>query len=298
MTQNIEIAELDLRYEGFRMKNPALERKLLGVIQQDGLQEPLSGADPGTAHILLDGFKRLRCARKLGLQAVPYVALGQDQAQAIMRLLHSSRPQPLTILEQARFVEELHVFHHLSVSDIAQQLSRSKSWVSLRLGLWTELSATVREKLFAAQFPAYAYLYTVRPFMRINKVPAQQIERFVLAVSGKGLSVREIAFLFRRCFGSSPSWREQILQGRLELPLRHHRQDLAAPGTCDSLERGVLQDLEMAEKLMRQIAGMAHENLKSPAFQAQANLLTAQILQAAQPFLQQVRLLHARTESA
>ena len=39
MTQNIEIAELDLRYEGFRMKNPALERKLLGVIQQDGLGE-------------------------------------------------------------------------------------------------------------------------------------------------------------------------------------------------------------------------------------------------------------------
>ena len=60
------------------MKNPALERKLLGIIQQYGLQEPLSGADPGTDHILLDGFKRLLCARNLGLQAVPFMALGQD----------------------------------------------------------------------------------------------------------------------------------------------------------------------------------------------------------------------------
>ena len=141
MTQNVEMAELDLRYESFRMKNPALERKLLGSIQQDGIQEPLSGADPGTEHILLDGFKRLRCARKLGLRTVPYVALGQDQALAIMSLLHRGRPQPLTILEQARFVDELHVFHHMSVSDIAQQLSRSKSWVSLRLGLFEELTA-------------------------------------------------------------------------------------------------------------------------------------------------------------
>jgi hypothetical protein len=298
MTQNIEIAELDLRYEGFRMKNPALERKLLGSIQQRGIEEPLSGVDPGQSHILLDGFKRLRCARILGLHGLPYSAQGQDQALGIMNMLRGSGHQPLLILEQACFIDELRALHGLSVSEIAQQLARSKGWVSMRLGLFEELTPAVREKLFAGQFPVYAYLYTVRPFMRMNKVPAERIEQFVLAVSGKGLSVREIAFLFQRCFGSSPAWREQILQGRLELPLRHYRQDFATPGACDSLERGVLRDLELAEKLMRRVAGVAHENLKSPAFQAQANLLTTQILKEAQPFLQQVRLLHARTESA
>lgn len=293
MPENIEISELDLRYESFRMKNPALERKLLGSIQQHGLQEPLCGADPGTEHILLDGFKRLRCVRSLGVKIVPYIALSQDQAQAIMRLLRPEQPQSLTILEQARFVDELHSQYQLSLSDIAQHLSRSKGWVSLRLGLCEELSAGVREKLFAAQFPAYAYLYTVRPFMRINKLPPERIEQFVLALSGKNLSVREIAFLFRCCFGSSSTWQEQILNGRLELPLRHYRESLRASQPCDSLERSMLLDLELIDKLMRRVRVADPEHLKSPAFKAQANLLSAGILTQATVFLKRLRDLHA-----
>jgi hypothetical protein len=294
--ESIEISELDLRYESFRMKNPALERKLLGSIQQHGLQEPLSGADPGAEHILLDGFKRLRCARSLGVRAVPYVALGLDQAQAITCLLRSGQPQALGILEQARFVDELHNFCQLSLSDIAQHLSRSKGWISMRLGLCEELSEAIREKLFTAQFPAYAYLYTVRPFMRMNRVPPERIEPFVLAVSGQGLSVREIDFLFRHCFGSSQTWQEQILTGRLELPLRHYRASLKHPGMGNALEHEVLQDLEVIGKLMRRVWVADDEHLKSPAFKAQANLLSSGILTQATAFLKRLREMHARTE--
>ena len=280
------------------MKNPDLERKLLGSIQQRGIEEPLSGVDPGQNHILLDGFKRLRCARILGLHGLPYSALGQDQALGIMNMLRGSGHQPLLILEQACFIDELRTLQGLSVSEIAQQLARSKGWVSMRLGLFEELTPAMREKLFTGQFPAYAYLYTVRPFMRMNKVSMERIEQFVLAVSGKGLSVREIAFLFQRCFWGSPAWQEQILQGRLELPLRHYREASRTSAACDTLEREVLQALELIEKLMRQVAGVDHERLKSQAFHAQANFLTTGILKQAQPFLQHVRLLHARTESA
>ena len=209
MTHHIEIAELDLRYESFRMKNPDLEKRLLGSIQQRGIEEPLSGVELGQGHVLLDGFKRLRCARSLGLYHVPYMARGADPAVGIVSLLRGSAQRPLTIIEEACFVDELRALHGLSACEIAQQLARSKGWVSLRLGLFEELPAAVREKLFAGQFPAYAYLYTVRPFMRINKVPASQIEAFVRAVSGKGLSVREIAFLFQGAFQGS--WTSTVL---------------------------------------------------------------------------------------
>jgi hypothetical protein len=294
--ENIEISELDLRYESFRMKNPTLERKLLGSIQQHGLQEPLSGADPGAEHILLDGFKRLRCARSLGLQAVPYVALGLDQAQAITCLLRSGQPQALGILEQARFVDELHHLCQMSLAEIAQHLSRCKSWVSMRLGLFAELPDAVCEKLFAGKFPARSYLYTIRPFTRVNRDVSKSVEQFVLAVSGQGLSVREIDFLFRHCFGSSPTWQEQILNGRLELPLRHYRESLKHPGMGSALEHEVLQELEVIGKLMRRVRLADLLSLKSPAFLAQANLLSAGILTQANEFLKRMREMHARTE--
>jgi ParB-like chromosome segregation protein Spo0J len=297
MTQTIEISELDLRYESCRMKNPEFERRLLGSIQQRGIEEPLSGVDPGQQHILLDGFKRLRCARSLGLHSLPYAARGADPALGIVSLLRGSQPQPLTLLEQACFIDELHTLHGLSQAEIAQQLGRSKAWVSLRLGLFEELTPAVREKLLAGQFPAYAYLYTIRPFMRINRLPAARLEAFVLALSGKGLSVRESAWLFQGFVGGSPALQEQILQGRLDLLLRQHLRSAGAGAACSALEKSVLLDLERIVKHLRRVVALgAHEGLKSPAFQAQASLLTGGILKESGPFLQRVRDLHARSE--
>jgi len=292
--QTIEISQLDLRYEGFRMKNLALERKLLAALQLDGVREPLCGADSGDAHILLDGFKRLRCARSLGIHTVPYAALAQDQAAAIVRILRGHQSQSLTILEQARFVDELHHLCQMSLGEIAQHLSRCKSWVSMRLGLFAELPEAVCEKLFAGQFPARSYLYTIRPFTRVNREVSKSVAQFVLALSGRGLSVREIAFLFRQCFGDSPAWREQILAGRLELPLRHYRESLSTSPAWDTIEREVLRDLEILLRLMQTLAAHDASHLGSPDFLAQAGLLTAAILKQTTPFVKKVRELHAR----
>ena len=59
----------------------------------------------------------------------------------------------LSLLEQARFLDELKAGCGLSVAEIAQQVSRSKAWVSLRLGALAELSPVVREALFEGSFP-------------------------------------------------------------------------------------------------------------------------------------------------
>lgn len=80
----------------------------------------------------------------------------------------------------------------MSVAEIAEQLSRSKSWMSMRLGLMAEMSPRVREHIFRGDFPVYADMYTLRQFMRMNGVPKRDIENFVVAMSGSKLSLREI----------------------------------------------------------------------------------------------------------
>ena len=66
-----------------------------------------------------------------------------------MNLLRISNAKALGILEQAAFIDELKNTRHLSLADIAEQLSRSKSWVSMRVGLIAQMSVTVRAKLFS-----------------------------------------------------------------------------------------------------------------------------------------------------
>jgi hypothetical protein len=218
MADEIELSTLDPRYESYRTKSPALERVLLASIVERGIEEPLEGVDTGEGRILLNGFKRYRCARKLGIALVPYLSLGEDEATGIVVLLRVSNQKTLGILEQARFIDDLRTLHKLSVAEISEILSRSKSWVSMRLGLVREMSAAVRERIFSGAFPVYSYMYTLRQFMRMNGVKKREVEEFVGAVSGKKLSVREIEQLAHGYFRGPEWFRGEIQSGNLALP--------------------------------------------------------------------------------
>lgn len=292
--REVEISLLDLRYESCRMKQAALEERLLGSIAERGVEEPLEGVDVGERRVLLNGFKRYRCARKLRIETVPYVSLGRDEATGIIALLRISNDRALGILDQAAFLDELKNARPMSGAQIAAELSRSKAWVSMRLGLIGGMSAGVRQKLFGGLFPVYAYMYTLRPFMRMNG-GGKEVEEFVLAVSGQGLSVREIEFLARGYFRGGESFRQEIRQGNLALPLERMKEVPASADGCSELERAMLRDLEVALKSMLRVMGKSEDpRLESPAFHAQSQLLAAAILTRAPALLQSVRRLHDR----
>jgi hypothetical protein len=294
MSNEVELASLDLRYESFRLKQPALEQRLLSSILQRGIEEPLEGVEVQETKVLLNGFKRYRCARQLRLATVPFSSLGGDEATAILGLLKLSNNRTLSILEQAAFLAELKHARGLNVAAIAAELSRSKSWVTMRLGLLAEMSEAVRQQLFAGAFPVYSYMYLMRQFK------AEQIDAFVLATSGHGLSVREIEQLAHGFFRGPDSFRQEVLKGNLALPLARMRQMPQNPDGCSEFERVLLGDLEVLAKYMQRVMGKSQEQnkLTSRAFHAQCHLLTAGILSRARAFFHTLRQLHDRNGQA
>ena len=299
MAADIEIATLDIRYERYRLKDRAQERRLLASIGDCGIEEPLEGVDLGDARILLNGFKRYRCAQKLRLGLVPYASLGTDEAMGIVALLRISNTKSLCILEQAGFIDELHAMHKMSVAQIAEQLSRSKAWVSMRLGLIGEMTEKIRAKVFEGSFPVYPYMYTLRQFMRMNSIGKEDVEDFVVAVSGKGLSVRDIEQLAHGYFRGPESLREQIRSGNIALSLAQMNDVKPDPEGCNEFERILIKDLEITQKYMQRIMGKGHDSrLRTRTFYAQANLLTAGILSRTRAFTQSMRELHDRSGQA
>lgn len=103
-------------------------------------------------HVLLNGFQRYRCAERLGIHEVPYVALAQDETAGIVHLLRVAKQQRLGILEEAKFIDELMTIHGQSLVDVAQALARSKAWVSMRRGLLKEMTPGVQAILFRGTF--------------------------------------------------------------------------------------------------------------------------------------------------
>jgi hypothetical protein len=293
---DLELADLDLRYQSYRLRQPRREEALLAAIAREGIREPLVGVLRDSTSILLDGFKRARCARTLHLHVVPFASWGTDEVSGILKLLRADRQHALTLLEQARFVDDLHSERGLPPAEIAQQLDRSQAWVSVRLGLLRELSPVVRDALFAGAFPVYAYLYTLRPFRRLKSVTAADLDQFVGALRGHPLSVRQIEGLAHGFFRGPPSFRQQLLQGHLTLALRHLEEAPQDPDGCSEFERIFLHDLEQTHKAMLRVIGKSQDpKLQSAAFRAQANLLTAALLGQTSAFLRTLRQLHDRT---
>ena len=251
MSRQIEISSLDLRYESYRVRNSAQEAELLASISERGIESALEGVDTGEGHLLLNGFKRCRCARKLGIETAPYVSLGEDEAAGILSLLRASSRKPLGVLEEARFIDELRRLHRMSLAEIAEALGRTKSWVCMRVGLMDDMTEAVRDKLFQGAFSDYAYMSAVRPFMRMNGVSKGDLEEFVVALSGKKLSVREIQLLADGFFRGPDSFREEIRKGNVAAPQEWLRQVPEDPNGCSDFERGLLRDLGIVQKYMQ-----------------------------------------------
>jgi hypothetical protein len=299
MMENVELSSIDLRYETYRIRDKRDEARLLDSIAQRGIEKPLEGVDTEQGRFLLNGFKRYRCAKKLLVDCVPYVSMGQDEAMGIVDLLRSSNDRTLVILEQARFIDDLLGTHQMSLAEVAEKLSRSKSWVSMRQGILREMTKTVQQRLLGGTFPVYSYLYTLRPFMRMNKVSKEEIDQFVQATSGKNFSVREIDRLARGYFQGPSSLREAIDQGKVGFALDQMNQVPENQEGCTSFERTMLNDLEIAQKYMHRVMAKSHDQrLRARAFHAQANLLTAGLLSKAPTFFKILREFHDRTGQA
>ena len=305
MIQEVEISSFDLRYEGYRMKSPTAEKTLLTSILENGIREPLQGVDIDTpestesleSRILLNGFKRYRCAKKLSIDIVPYSSLGNDEAFGIITLLRIANSKNLTILEQAKLIDELNKVHKLSVDQMAQLLEKSKGWVSMRLGLIEQMSEIVMEKIFKGQFPAYSYMYSLRPFIRMNEIKKKEIEEFVCLASGKDLSIRDLDILAHGYFDGGEDLREQLKNGDISWALNHLKEKEKAGATddCTELERRVLRELETLRYSMGKINYHSGDNrLKSPCFCAQAHSLLGGILKQMASFTRCLEVFYDR----
>jgi len=296
MVDQIEICSFDLRYEGYRIRSSSAEKALLLSISAHGIREPLQGVGKTGKRILLDGFKRLRCAAKLNIGVVPYLSLGDDEPYGIIELIRISNAKSLSILEQARLIDELMTVHQMCNAEIAALVERSKAWVSVRAGIISQMSQIVMNKIFKGQFPVYSFMYTLRQFMRINSVKKDEIDEFVNAVAGKHLSTRDIDLLANAYFKGSDEFREQIKSGNISWGLNRLKHSHRPGGDCTQLEQRMLTALEITQKYMRQLILKCNDTrFKSSSFYAQANLLSGGILRQMEAFTQAIRQFYDRT---
>jgi hypothetical protein len=249
----IELSALDLRLEHTRQRDAEAERRLLTSIMERDILDPLlvSICKETGCHVLLDGFKRYRCAGKLNKNIVSVFCIGEDVVDGVLCFLRREQTGTLSVLEQAGLIEELHKNYGLSIYDIARRLGRCPSWVSMRLGMIGELSELVRAKIMSGAFPARVYMYGIKVFTRVNKISSGRVDVFVEAVSGKGLGTRDLIALSRAYFTGGLIVQRMILEGDV-----HQAVKLLAAQTVPSTDTALSAEQQSFVNNLETIAGV------------------------------------------
>jgi len=284
MISTVELSQIDIRYAHLRLQDCRREKVLQSSILEQGILDPLYVVGNQLPSVLLDGFKRYRCASKLGLAEVPVVLLDNTEVTGLLKFIRLSASKGLATLEEASLVDELHRSHGLSCSEIARRLERSPGWVNLRLGMLSEMSETVRKQVFSGRFPVRNYMYTLRGFTRVKGFARKDIDEFVTCVSGKGYSTRDIDCLTEGYFRGGPLVKQQIRDGNLDWTLRQLKEkappEKVPAGHLNESETRVLSNLEILYAYMVRLSrGLEDGRLQRPDFFEQGRKAAGRILQ-------------------
>lgn len=206
----LELHQLELRYEGLRKRSPRQERLLVASLAEIGQQLPivvLEGGEGGR-RIVIDGYKRVRALRRLAKDTVRATVWQLDEAEALVldRLMRAGEAEGA--LEQGWLLRELRVRFGLSCEQLAQRFDKSKSWVSRRLALVEELSEEIQQRVRTGELaPQIAMKYLV-PLARAN---GEAADRLAKGIGPLKLSTRQVGELWRGWQASDEVGRERLL---------------------------------------------------------------------------------------
>jgi ParB/RepB/Spo0J family partition protein len=167
----LELHQLELRYEGLKCRSAARERRLVASLAELGQQVPIVVVEGGgnDRFVVIDGHKRIRGLRRLGQDTVRALAwqLSESEALVVDRLMGTGPSD--SAIEQGWLLRELYGRFELSLEELAQRFDRSRSWVSRRLGLVRELPEEIQQRVRQGELVADAAMKYLLPVSRGNR---------------------------------------------------------------------------------------------------------------------------------
>jgi ParB/RepB/Spo0J family partition protein len=236
---DLELHQLDRRYEQLRRTSPMRERQLLASLAGGGQRSPVVVVAAHDTFVLLDGYKRVRVLARLQVDTVRATVwdLAEDEGLLLERLMRTGEPE--SPLEQGWLLRELRDRFGYSAEVLAARFDRSKSWVSRRLALVGELPAEVQEHVRQGRIGAHAAMRYLVPLARANGAECVSLAK---AIAPLQASTRQVEVLCAAFAGGSVESRTMILSNP-GLVLRAHEEARRADAPWKSPRELLLGDL-------------------------------------------------------
>ncbi len=133
------LAISSLESNPFQPRNKILNediRELADSIQEHGVIEPLIVAETPAGYQIIAGERRWRAAKLAGLKEVPCAVMKTTPKRMLeLALVENVQREDLNAIERAKGFQRLHMEFGYNYEEIAQKVSKSKSYVNNSIGL-------------------------------------------------------------------------------------------------------------------------------------------------------------------
>lgn len=261
-TMDLEFHQLDLRYEGLRVRRPEREKRLLASLAERGQQVPIvviALAGEPNRFLVIDGYKRIRALQRLGQDAVRATVWDMDESEALVldRSLRTAERE--TALEQGWLLAELHSGFGLSLDDLARRFDRSVSWVSRRLALVRELPESIQQRVRRGEIGAHAAMKYLVPMARANR---DDCERLAEAIAWHKFTTQEVGELYAAWRTGLPPIRQRVIADP-KLFLRARRELEEEEPVAVRAAEELLRNLDVAGAIARRAMRQWREGASS-----------------------------------
>jgi ParB family chromosome partitioning protein len=246
----LELHQLDLRYEGLKCRSAVRERRLMASLAEFGQQVPIVVVAGDDRLVVIDGHKRVRALRQLSRDTVHALGWQLSESEALVLDRSMGTGPSASAIEQGWLLRELHERFELSLDELARRFDRSRSWVSRRLGLVRELPEGIQQRVRQGEIVADAAMKYLLPVSRGNREDAL---RFAAAIAGKGWSTRQVGELYQGYRSRSSKTRKLVL-GDPELYLRTREECRRTPDATPLAPIDqLLRDFDMLGSIARRV---------------------------------------------
>jgi ParB-like chromosome segregation protein Spo0J len=243
---DMELCQLDRRYEPLRSRSATRERRLLASLAEVGQQTPIIvvRAVPEDADVerwvVVDGYKRLRALGRLGQDIVSAAewTLAEPDALLLERVLRMGDED--SPIEQGWFLLELTERFNLGLEELARRLDRTKSWVSRRIGLVKHLPEPTQQHVRSGAIGAHAAMKYLLPLARANAADCAQLSN---NIAPERPTSRQLGQLYATYAAGTASTR-QLVVNQPVVVLRARAESEQGSSTTAPIEQ-VLEDLRI-----------------------------------------------------
>jgi len=249
---NLELHQIEPRYESLRRTSPGRERQLCGSLADIGQQNPVvivATAEVRDRYVLVDGYKRLRALRRLRQDTIRAVCWQMSEPEALLleRLMRQSDADGP--FEQAWILAELRERFGLELSELARRFDRSASWVSRRLALVKELPSSVQDHVRSSAITAHSAMKYFVPLARAKRTDCEQL---CAAVAPLRLSTRQVAEVCAAFVDGNEASRASLLKDPSVFV--RAKQEAKKPPLELNPGRLMVNDLSMMASIARRIS--------------------------------------------